>query len=158
MRVDLRGGDIQGIETVADERLIIQILRNFSKGPGTLSEAGAKEVVSHTPVGACVEGERVNHRSASRNSGVAGHQREPLVELPANVPGHEHRGRPQGRLDHEAISQLLVEDVAAQNKHRAIHSNIVASVDLVDIAQMVGESFVAVERIEVSDLRIVVER
>ena len=135
----------------------MEVFRNVSEGPYALGKAWSEEVVSHTSIGSCVIWERVNQRPASRNTGVTCHQGDVLVELPSNVPGYDDRCGAGGSPDGQAITHPFVEDVAPQNKHRAVYCNVVSSVDLTDIAEMVGESIIAIKSIEISKLGIIVE-
>ena len=157
MRIDLVCRDTQGIETVADERQIIQPLHGFSVRPDSLSEPGAEEVVRHAPVGCRKKWERGNQRSAAWNARVTSGDREGLVELPANVAGDDDRRGPGGRPDGEAVSRPLVENVAAQDEHRAIDRDVVARMNLAGNAQVVGERLVAIQGVEISELGIDVE-
>src|SRR4030095_10131076 len=93
IRIDLVGRDVQRVETVADERQVIQTLHGFSARPGSLSETGAEEVVRHAPVGRLEKRERGDQRSAARNARVPSGQSEALVESPANVSGNDDRDR-----------------------------------------------------------------
>ena len=157
MRVDLVGRDTQGIETVADERQIAQPLQGFSVRPDSLRESGAEEVVRHAPIGCRKKWERGHQRSAAWNARVASGNREGLVELPANVAGNDDRRGAGGRPDGEAVSRPLVENVAAQDEHRAIDRDVVARVNLAGHAQVVGERLVAIQGVEIPELGIDVE-
>src|SRR6478672_848096 len=112
MRIDLRGRDIQGIETVADERQVIQPLHRFSVRPDALGEPGTEEVVRHAPVDCTKKWERVNQRSAAWNAGVTSSEAKALVESPPYVAGYDDRRSPRRSPDGEAIAQPLVEDEA----------------------------------------------
>src|SRR5262245_6654083 len=157
MRIDLICRDIQGIETVADERQIIQPRQEFSVRPHSLSESRAEEVVRHAPVGSRKKWKRVDQRSTARDASVTSGNREGLVKLPANIAGNDNRSGPGGRPDGEAISGPLVENVAAQDEHRAVDRDVVAGMNFADNAQMVGESLVAVLGVEISELGVDVE-
>ena len=157
MRIDLVGRDIQGIETVADERQVIQPLRQVSVRPGALRESRAEEVVGHAPVGCRKKRERVHQRSAARNARVACHDGDGLVELPANVAGNNNRRGPGGRPDGEAVSRPLIEHVAAEDEHRAIDRDVVARMNLAANAQVVGERLVAALGVEIAELGVDVE-
>ena len=63
------------------------------------------------------------------------------------------RGRPHGA----AVTQPLVEDVAAQDEHRAIDRDVVARMNVAAAAQVVGELLIAVLGVEISELSIDVE-
>ena len=157
MRIDLVCRDTQGIETVADERQVIQPLHGFSVRPDSLSETWAEEVVSHAPIGCREKRERGHQRSAAWNARVTSGDREGLVELPANVAGYDDRCGPGGRPDGEAVSRPLVENVAAQDEHRAIDRDVVARMHLALNAQMVDVGLVAIHGVEISELRVDVE-
>ena len=157
MRVDLVGRDIQGVETVADERQIAEPLHGFSVRPDSLGEPWAEEVVRHAPIRCREKRERVDQRSAAGNAGVASGNRERLVELPANVAGDDNRRGAGGRPDGEAVSRPLVENVAAQDEHRAVDGDVVARVNVAGHAQMVGERLVATLGVEIPELGIDVE-
>src|SRR5213076_3369359 len=80
-----------------------------------------------------------------------------LAESPANVPGYDDRGGPGGRPDGQAILQPLIKHVAGEDKHRAVDRNVIAVMNLSDIAKMIRKRVFAVKGVEVSDLGIVVE-
>src|SRR4051812_26098616 len=109
MRVDLISRNAQGIQTVAEEGLVIQALHRLSGRPYSLSEAGTEEVVSHAPIGRREERERVHQRAAAWNTGVARGNGESLVEHPADIAGHDDRSGPGGRPHGEAVSQPRIE-------------------------------------------------
>ena len=157
MRVDLVGGDVQGIETVADERQIVQPLYRLSVRPDSLGEARAEEVVRHAPVGCREERKCVHKRSAARYAGVTSGQRERLVEHPADIAGDDDRGRAGGRPDGEAVSRPRVEDVAAEDEHRAVDGDVVAGVDLAFDTEVIGVFLVAVLGVEIAKLGVDVE-
>src|SRR6185369_6960123 len=104
-----------------------------------------------------VIGERVNKGTATGNTRVTCHERDVLIELPADVTGDDDRGGSGGSPDGEAVSNPLVEDVATQNEHRTIYRYIVACMDVANSSQMVSESFFAIEGIQISELGIDVE-
>src|SRR4030095_3202333 len=91
------------------------------------------------------------------NACVAAGNRQGLVELPADVAGHDDRSGPCGRPDGEAVSRPLVENVAAEDEHRTIDGNVVACVNLAGTAQVIGERLVATLGVEIPELRIDVE-
>src|SRR4051794_32669612 len=105
MRVDLVGGDAEGVQTVADKPLVIQPVGELAGRPGALGEPGAKEVVSHAPIGRGKERDRVHQRSAAWYAGVTGGNRERLAELPADVAGNDNRGGARRRPHGEAVSK-----------------------------------------------------
>jgi hypothetical protein len=147
----------QGIEPVAHERQIVQPVREFAVGPGSLREPGAEEVVGHAPVGRREERERVDQRAGAWHAGVAAGNRQGIIESPADVAGDNDRSGPGGGPDGEAVPCPLVENVAAQDKHRAIDGDVVAPVNLAGHAQVVGVRVVAVEGVEIAELSIDVE-
>src|SRR5262249_2038291 len=157
IRINLGCRNIQRIQTVTDERQIIQPLDGLATPPDPLGEGGAEEVVRQGPVGRREKRESIDQRPAARNTRVTSGEREPLVELPADVPGDDDRGGPGGRPDGNAVSQPLVPYISAEDEHRTIDRDVIALIHLVDIAEVVGESVTAVGRIEVSDLGIDVE-
>ncbi len=60
MWIDLVCGDVQSIETVAEEHQIVQTLYRFSVRPDALGKAGPKEVVRHAPINWLKKWERAN--------------------------------------------------------------------------------------------------
>src|SRR6185436_19588794 len=62
-----------------------------------------------------------------------------------------------GSPDGEAIAKPRVEDVAAQYEHCAVDRDVVASMNLADNAQVVGELCVGRKCIEIAKLGIDVE-
>jgi hypothetical protein len=157
VRVDLACRDTQGIETVADKRQVIQPLDGFSVGPGSLSETGSEEVVSHASIGRRKKWERVQQRSVAWDASAACGDREGLVELPPDVAGDDDRSGTRGRPDGEPVSRPLVENVAAQNEHGAIDGDVVALMNLAGHAQVIGEIRVGILSVEISELSIDVE-
>ena len=77
--------------------------------------------------------------------------------MPADVAGDDDRSGPGGRPDGEAVSRPRVENVAAQDEHRAVDRDVVARMDLARNAQVVGEGLVAVQGVEISELGVDVE-
>ena len=157
MSIDLVGRDIQGIETVANEGQVIHPRHRFSARPDSLSEPGTEEVVRHAPVGGREEGERVHERSAAWNASVASGNRDGLVERPADVAGNDDRSGPCRCPDGEAVSRSRVENVAAQDEHRAIDRDVVTHMNVAGNTQVVGVSLVAILSVEISELGIDIE-
>ncbi len=142
MRIDLVCRDTQRIETVADERQIIQPLRGFSVRPDSLGETRPEEVIRHAPVGCRKKRKRVHQRSAAWDARIASGNRDGFVELPANMLATMLatmiEAAPGGRPDGEAVSRPLVENVTAQDEHRTVHRDVVARMNLAGNAQMIG--------------------
>src|SRR5262245_56532867 len=108
----------------------MQVLRNLSVRPNPLREGGAEEVIRHGAIGGGKKRESVNERAAAGNAGVTSGEGQFLAELPTDISGYHDRGSAGRRPDGEAISQTLVEHITTQDKHRAVHGDVVAFIDL----------------------------
>src|SRR5262249_50218419 len=143
--------------TVADEHMVAQSLHRLSGRPDPLGEPGAEEVVGHAPIGLSKIWERVRQCARARNGPVTGLQGESLVEFPADVPAHDHRGERVGCPGNKAELQPLVESEPTKGEHTAIDAEIIAFCHWADSAQMVGECLAIELGVDVPKLGSIIE-
>ena len=155
--VDVRGLDVQRVERVSHHREVVEAVERLAFAPDPLREPGPEVVGGHAPVGAVKERIVAGHRARAGQREVPGAQREPLAEPEARVAG---RGRDQGRArgeEQDVEVQPLIEGVAGEVEDVARQLDVVALLDVVHDAVVVGVRRVRRHAVRVLELRHVVE-
>ena len=155
--VDARRGDVERVEGVSDHRDVREPGKELAVGPDALREPRAHEIIGHAPVGRMKERVRPGEAAHRGEREVTCAEGEGAIEDVPHVPSGGGRERRARKINQDVIVEPRGEDEPGEVEDGARQLDVVALVDLVDLAEVIGIGALDGQRVRVAKLRDMVD-